>query len=303
MGSLPTTTWHIDLILQEQDAYEQLWRGQYQQAADKYSVLADTTQAHDPSLAAWYRHWRGLALTCAGDRQGAFSDFLAAANVRSELGRPSEERERIFKQPAPEKVGKQATNLANWYRKKKTQIPVTIKRVESGLIYGSETKKAEEALRAFGTLLGLHARRPDKSEGTGPDVTWQGEDEPVVCGFELKTDKNKDGEYSKKEIAQCHDHEQWLIDKYGEEAELTIVGPMTPVSEMANPSESLQVVELDPFFDLLARVKQMFDAVEAGDKTSLEKLFQAWLDFYGLNWPNCVKSLDSRLAVDLKEHD
>jgi hypothetical protein len=44
----------------------------------------------------------------------------------------------------------------------------------------------------------------------------------------------------------------------------------------------------------------MFEAIEAGDKTSLEQAFQTWLNYYGLNWPICVESLDSRLAIDLK---
>ena len=45
----------------------------------------------------------------------------------------------------------------------------------------------------------------------------------------------------------------------------------------------------------------MFDAVEAGDKTNIEAVFQSWLNYFGLAWPNCVESLNSFLAVDLKQ--
>ena len=122
----------------------------------------------------------------------------------------------------------------------------------------------------------------------------------LQTGFELKTNKNKDGQYWKKDISKCHDHEEWLLTNHGDKAVLTILGPTLPVSAKANPSATLQIVELDPMRNLLTRAEAMFNAVEAGDKTNLEQSFQTWLDYYGLNWPTCVESLDSRLATDLK---
>lgn len=298
--SLATADWHIKLIFQEQKAYEQLWQGQYQKAADAYAVLADSARNHDLRLAAWYDHWRGLALMCADDRQGAFLEFIRAANIRSELGRPSETREAAFKPPTAGAVGEQAKKLANWYRTKKHRIPTAINQVETDLHYGPETNKAEEALRILGELIGLHSERPDKGKGTGPDVLWLGDGQPGGFGFELKTNKEKDGEYSKMDIAKCHDHEEWLSNNHADKAILAIVGRTLPVSAKANPSGTLQIIEIDPLRNLLSRVKDMFDAVEAGDKSSLDKAFQTWLDHFGLNWPSCVESLDSRLAVDLK---
>ena len=170
--------------------------------------------------------------------------------------------------------------------------------VERDLVYGTETKKTEEAFRKLGELIGLHAKRPDKSKGTGPDVTWKGEGNPLVWGFELKTDKKEDGKYSKEDISQCHDHKKWLTTTYDNGCGLTIVGRMLTVSERANPSETLRITEIDCFRGLLTRAKEMLDAVEAGDKTDLEGVFQSWLEYFGLNWPRCVESLDSRLAVD-----
>ena len=296
----PSSKWHIQLIVEEREALDQLWTGQFQQAADSHAALASQAQEHDPRLAAWYRHWRGLALLCADDRQGAFHEFITAANTRAGLGRPSEKRETAFKPPKASSIGQQAKNLASLYRKNKAQIPVAVKQVETDLVYGSGTTKAEDALKKLGSLLGLHAERPDKSKKTGPDATWQGEGGPAAWGFELKTDKNKDGEYSKKDISQCHDHEEWLAANHGDDCELTVVGWMLSVSEKANPSPSLRITEVDAFCDLLGRAKAMFDAVESGDKANLEQSFQSWLNYHGLNWPDCVESLDSRLAVDLR---
>lgn len=123
----------------------------------------------------------------------------------------------------------------------------------------------------------MHAKRPDKTKGTGPDVTWEGDGELLACGFELKTEKEKDSEYSKKDISQCHDHEQWLSNNHGDKVALTIVGPTLRVSIKANSSATLQIVDIDPLRILLARAKAMFDAVEAGDKSNLEQAFQVWL--------------------------
>lgn len=73
---------------------------------------------------------------------------------------------------------------------------------------------------------------------------------------------------------------------------------MLTVSEKANPPETLRITEIDGFQYLLKRAKEMFEAVEAGDKADLERSFQSWLNHHGLNWPHCVESLDGRLAVD-----
>jgi hypothetical protein len=298
--SPPTDEWYIKMIVREKKAYDKIWIGQYQQAADDYAILSKDAEKKDFQLAAWYFHLRGLALLCSDDRQGALSEFIAAANIRSELGRPSERRDAVFKPPKPDNIGQQAKNLCSWYRQKKHKIPDAIEQVRSDLVYGPETNKAEEALRILGSLLGLHAERAENLYDTGPDVTWKNGSGLPVFGFELKSDKNKDGEYSKKEIAQCHDHEKWLKKKYGDETVLIIVGWTLTVSKKANPSETLRIVEIAAFQDMLNRIEKVFDSVEAGDKTNLEEVFQTWLSYYGLIWPICVESLDSRLASDLK---
>lgn len=298
--SAPTSDWHIGLIVREQEAFEQLWQGYFQQAADTYAALTKESLEHDHRLSAWYRHWRGLALLSANDRQEAFQEFITASNTRSELGRPSETRERVFKAKLPTDISSQAQNLANLYRKKKKRIATFTDQIENDLIYGPDTAKAEEACKLLGVLLGLQSTRPDKTEDTGPDVIWHDPEEERIYGFELKTDKNKDGEYFKKDISQCHDHAEWLKNNFSGKTEVIIVGPIIPVSNKANPFAALQIMDINQLHDLFKRAKSMFDAVEAADKTNLDAVFQSWLNHYGLTWPNCVKSLESRLAVDLK---
>ena len=293
----PPADWHVKLVLDERKALDQLWLGQFQRAAELYANLDIDAQQHDPRLAAWYRHWQGLALLY-DDRQEAFLKFINAANVRSELGRPSEQRDTLFRPPEASNIGQQAKSLAQLYRKNRAYLFRSVESVQKDLVYGVETNKAEEALKQLGILIGLCAERPDKSKKTGPDVTWQGEGSPLAWGFELKTDKKEDGQYSKNDISQCHDHKEWLKNTYGNDCGLTVVGRMLTVSEKANPPETLRITELDGFQDLVKRAKKVLEAVEAGGKTNLERSFQSWLNYLGLNWPHCVDSLDSRLAID-----
>lgn len=293
--------WYTVLVPEERVAYERLWEGQSGQAADRFGHLADSAAKHDVRLAAWYRHWRGLALMCADDRSRAFYEFIHASNIRAELGRPSEIIDAALR-PQPAKVaGEQAKKLAAWYEKKKTAMFTALGQVERDLQYGSETAKSEEALKILGLLLGLDAERPDNETKAGPDVLWIGDGSVAAWGFELKTNKNASGEYTKKDdIGQCHNHGEWLTEAYGDTAELAIAGRFLHVSKHANPSQKLRVIQLEAFMEMRNHIKKVIDSVDGGDKSDIALAFQTWLHHYGLIWPNCVESLDSRLAVDLK---
>jgi hypothetical protein len=78
---------------------------------------------------------------------------------------------------------------------------------------------------------------------------------------------------------------------------------MIRVSKESNPSRSLRIIEVDTMRDLAARTKAAIEAVDAGDKADIESSFQTWINFHGLTWPSCVESLDSRLAIDLRDSE
>lgn len=297
----PPADWHVDFVKKERVSYELLWQGQYAQAALAYGDLADLADKHDPRLAAWYRHWRGLAHMCNDDREAALHEYVEAANVRAELGRPSGKRDTAFKPPKASEIGFQAKALASWYRSKRTQITAKIKQVETDLQYGEDVPKAEEATQLLGNLLGLKTDRPDKkSKGRGPDVVWYGEGKVKAWGLELKTNKDKEGEYDKDEIGQAHQHEQWLDVRFTDQYEIAIIGRELSVSSKSDPSPKLSVVTLEAVRELLGRSKALHESVDAGDKADLEGAFQAWIDYFGLNWPLCLSALESKLAIDLR---
>jgi hypothetical protein len=106
---------------------------------------------------------------------------------------------------------------------------------------GATPRQMEEAARYLGELLGFESTRPDNDLGTGPDVLWVDQDENAVLGFELKTDKNEESQYSKDDIGQCLNHLEWMKDNNTESEVLGVllVGEPNSVSAKASPNKSI----------------------------------------------------------------
>jgi hypothetical protein len=300
-GGTPAS-WHTELLLKERAAFQQLWLGQFGKAADAYAEAEREAEPRDPRMAAWYSHWRGLCELCAGDQQSALNTFLIAGNIRVELGRPSIERDKMFKGPQVNTIGFQAAKMAKDFRTRRVPLLASLAKLKGTLVYGESTRPVEEAVRVLGELMGLGASKPDKEEGTGPDVLWQGEGTIIAAGFDLKTGKKEGGEYDKEEIGQSLNHWEWLKGKFGAESILhAIIGRLLKVSNRSSPPHHLRVIELDQFIDLVNRVEAVYQAVDVDDKSNIEHSFQRWLQHHGLVWPTCVESLASRLAIDLRK--
>ncbi len=296
--------WLTELLMKEREAYQHLWAGHADVAADAYSELTESAAMYDFRLAAWYEHWCGASLLLANRRPEALTRFIHAANVRSELGRPASED--AFSPPKSCAPGSQAKQLAERLRRNRSVVIRDLAAVKGLLVYGHETSKAEEGLKLLGSALGLDSTRPDKSKAkTGPDVLWRLGGTVPGWGFELKTDKEAGGEYAKKDIGQCHDHEQWLVNKVGADHELAIVGRILPVSALGNPSPRLRVIPLEGFTALRDRLRRVVDVVNGGT-SNLEQRIQDWLEYEGLIFPDCVDSLEwqhaERLVGAISDH-
>jgi hypothetical protein len=294
--------WYPEMLVAEREAYCALWDGDYSSAIQRFSELADNADTMEKRLGAWYRHLEGVAHLSAGDQTTAVHAFSSAAASRVELGRPSEQRDKMFKPPRPEAIGFQAVALASLYRTRKAKLFSEATTVLTALTYGENTKLAESAFQLLGKLLGLESTRPDNELGTGPDNLWCGVGEVEAWGFDLKTGKEKTSEYTKDEIGRAHLHAQWVTDQKKRVAQQkhAIIGYELPVSNLASPSPQLEIISLDSFFELAKRVSKMLDSVEAGNKDNLESAFEGWLQHFGLVWPGCVLALPSRRAIDLK---
>jgi len=293
--------WYPAMLVNERAAYAALWDGDFSAAIQQFGTIAEDADARERRLGAWYRHLEGVAHLCAGDQTTALHAFSAAAAQRVELGRPSEQRDKMFKPPKVTSIGFQAKTLANLYRKKRSRMLTDIEGILTSLIYGDDTKATEAAMMILGTLLGLESSRPDNERKTGPDNLWCGDGEFEAWGFDLKTGKEKSSHYTKDEIGRSHLHAQWVADEMKDrKRKHAIVGYELPVSNLASPPPTLEIIDLAGFRDLAANVQKLLASVEAGNKDNLEEAFEGWLRHYGLLWPDCVLALPSRRAIELK---
>ena len=297
-----TEDWYLAMLGVERQAYGALWDGNANEAARHFATLATDATLQDRQLAAWYKHLEGVALLSADDQTSALQAFFDAGANRNSLGVPSAKRDKMFQPPKVETIGFQAKALAALYRKNKTKLFSDMEKVDRQLIYGNDTKAAEEAMMILGRLLGLESSRPDSEEGSGPDNLWSGDTEGGVWGFDLKTGKERTSTYDKKEISLAHSHAQWVADKIPKRVRRhAIVGHELPISSLASPAPELEVIDLFGFQDIAANVRQALTSIEAGSKDNLEEAFEGWLRHYGLVWPHCVLAVPSRRASELKE--
>ena len=308
--------WLSTAYRREHAGYRLLWDGHSKDAANKFAQAYDISRTDDVGLGAWFLHLSGLALLADGNEDGARDRFLRAAHDRAPLGRfvtGSVLGEGV--EPTDQALGVE-TIMAGSTK----AMNAALEKAQGSLLYGeSNTTAAEEAVYELGRLLGLSASRPDTTgeDSTGPDVIWKsaqgehGDGAPTGAAFELKTGKESNAVYNKNEdIAQFHDHVQYLTDKHsGDAFFLRIVGRLLPVAAEANPPDGLCVTPLEPLRDLVERVASLYrqlgpERVAGGHAdvgVSFAQRIQGWLDREGLAWPECVGALEATPVRDLQE--
>ncbi len=299
--------WLVAAAGRENEAFGLLWQGNFADAARELALLANEVEPYDRALAAWYLHWTGFAQERLGQRAPALRSYIAAANERGQLGRPSISSGSALSVGSSEAPGPQAEAVGALARN-----PVNVQKrlamVKRDLVYGEDTKPAEAALAELGSLLGLTASRPDndKPKRTGPDVLWRHSASKTGLALEAKTDKKLNSQYQKTgDIGQFHDHVQYLMRAHsGENFYKTIVGPILPVSRQCHPPEDLRIVSLEEFQELAERVQMMYDYIAAStDNDPLPARAQRWLSHLGLEWPQCFDALPFSLATDLQREE
>ena len=286
--------WYEDSLLKEKEAYLNIWNQQYEIAARLFSELAQEVKLHDILLYAWYCHWAGLAYLAIDNYTTASKWYWRAATTRADLGRPKEEVKIEFVEKV---IGFQVQTITKHFDKEK--LEKVLNQIQSGLVYSDETESAEQAVENLGNILGLKSWRPDKKK-TGPDVLWQGQDN-LLASFELKTGKQIK-QYTKDDIKDCNDHHVWLQNNFKDSIFMeNLVGRYLKIEEKANPSDELQVIELESLVELVERYKLALGfTIKRG--MSFEQQLQNVFEAFNLLWPNCIKNLKSRLAIDLKEN-
>lgn len=293
--------WFCTLAVGERHAFARLWDGDFAAAATAYRELAERAGGRDRQLAAWYRHWLGLACDLGGQEEEAITAYVQAVNERAELGRPRIETGRVVGAESVE-VSEQAAAIARLMGGNKAGLVARLRQAREALSYENTTNAVEQALSEIGLLLGLGASRPDHEHRTGPDVLWQHDGEPAGLALEAKTNKQAGTQYGKDDIGQVHDHLQWLATTHPDRTfAAAVVGRLLPVSSACNPPGNLLVIPLEQFHGLMGRLQELLEFVDsASTHGDVGECMERGLQHFGLKWPNCIQSLEGRLAVDLQ---
>ena len=216
------------------------WDGDWDNARVALATTAATTAHSDPRLAGWHNLWLGGVYRREGDIDSAEDAYQHA---RQQIGRVllvPPRRKRAGDKTGESPLSPFGAALADTvevtspetFKKRVAQLKQALAALDGGT-----SAQMEEATRELGAALGFAASRPDNEFGTGPDVLWRAEGNALA--LELKTDKvGTSVTYSKKEIGQSLDHEQWVRSNYANDdlLGLLLVGPDGVAHAQANPS-------------------------------------------------------------------
>lgn len=269
-----------------------MWLREYEKAA---KVLVSTLQdafSLSSSTGAWHCLWIGAAYQFLGDDNAAQEMYVRAhASQRNIPAYPREAGEDQG-EPIPQQivsVDQQIKILADG----NIALPSGLDRDLAYLDGSGTSAQTEEALRALGQYLGLEATRPDKEFGTGPDVLWLAEGMPALC-MEVKTDKEMDSQYQKREVGQLSDHVQWVRDKGGAQTIIPVfVGPIVGATGTSNPPDDYHVIELKQFRQLAERLKAaLIDTTSEALPITLRSTLMKIFSQRGLIWPHCLDLIE-----------
>jgi tetratricopeptide (TPR) repeat protein len=247
-----------------------IWQGDVEGARRALLDVLDDTALADAKLAGWYSVWLASTYEGAGDHETAVAHYKKARSRLSPwLNVPYKSE---FDQQADAEGGKTTLQkkllalnhhgpqaLGNFVDRLTAQARTLINPSQS-------SNSKEEAVRAFGELLGFSASRPDSELGAGPDVIWKDEEAATLLAFELKTEKNDPAEYNKAEVGQAHNHIQWLKDNEADFVSngILIVGPDGICKAEASPSAELFLVRTSILAETLRALVAKIDDSRGG---------------------------------------
>jgi len=295
--NLPDLERLADLALSESKCAKLLWRGDYDKAAKILCDTLNTAFEESQALGAWHALWLGRIYELMGDQESAQELYVrahGAANNIPALRLSSGIREK--------EVNKQVLEIERQFFIRPDGINPP-RRLLQDLAYlngTGSTSQTEEAIRALGAYLGLEATRPEKEYGTGPDVLWVSPDCPALC-MEVKTGKDKENSYRKRDMGQLSDHINWVRNNTEYSDIIPIfIGPVSQPSESANPSPDFQLIELDNFQKLGERLIAVYDDIASNAlPITLRGMIEEKLENRQLVWPELFKTMNPRCVFDL----
>lgn len=222
-----------------------MWNDDPTNARRELEKTVDTTAQHDTPLGGWHALWLGAAFEREGDKDAARGAYgLAMRRLGNGMTLPRPTPMAGGKTiPEMNAFGRSLHGLLRFSHGNKFEAEVEKLARALALIDDGDPRQAEGSVRVLGELLGFTATRPDNDGHTGPDVLWCDDAKQRQLGFELKTDKNDPATYFKKDVAQGHDHLEWMAQTYPDHTilGLVFVGPAGKAHAQANPSANMSL--------------------------------------------------------------
>jgi hypothetical protein len=266
----------------EAEYAKRMWQGRFREASEALEAVVAEVSRSDDKLAGWLNLWSGLALYLDSDEADARFHF---ARAYSQLGNNLIIDTRLQDGTVADMSSdnQQVRNVAQLMDLSHEAYSKRITEMERALaaLDGGSPNQIEESARRLGEIIGFQSRRPDNEDGTGPDVLWAEHEERVALGLELKTDKEPGSEYTKKEIAQSLDHNEWIAREYNESLGTVLIGPAAAVSAKANPSDKIFFATVAP---LIALRDRWISAVEQVRRTASDKRLEVARATFAQGW-------------------
>ncbi|TGU71627.1 DEAD/DEAH box helicase [Geomonas terrae] len=277
-----------------------MWDRNYAGAAKVFAESLESTFAVSSNTGAWHSLWLGMAYELMGDSERATGMYSKAHQVQKNIPQICT----FAKAMSGKAFTDQVIEVASQFKineEGKISLPKTIASDLSALDGAGTSSQTEEALRALGQYLGLQALRPDNECNTGPDVLWLLPGCPALC-MEVKTDKKETSNYTKGDIGQMNDHLQWVYDNTeSKDVRLLFVGPISPATHAANPSQFVYVCQLEEFLILGKRlIAALEDVKNYALPLTLPQCVQDVFAARNLLWPDCLGSFKVYKLKDIK---
>lgn len=203
---------------------------------------------------AWHALWLGYCYELLGDNSQALEMYRRARSATKNIPPPDAQPLSVKEVAVQPQVIEVARYLFNGSQVDRSGFRNFVSDL-AALDETATSSRAEEAVRRLGEYLGLDSSRPDKEVGTGPDVLWDTPGGPVF-NQELKTDKDPNSRYQKKDVGQLYDHMQWVRDNSQSPNILsTFIGPVLVATDEANPGPEITVIELSEYKAVAERLR------------------------------------------------
>lgn len=276
------------------------WNHDYKEAIKHLVATLDEVFKISINTGAWHCYCLGTAYELLGDNESAREMYSRAHSNQKNI--PSLLTERDVEEQ--NNIPNQIVEVERQFRVLPNGQMVLPKNMALDLAHldgSGSSNQTEFCICALGKYLGLESSRPDNEFGTGPDVLWYTEGLPAFC-IEVKTNKNSNSEYQKKEVSQLADHVQWVKDNYRvDEVIPVIVGPINPATKASNPAPEYKVMSLEQFSELSDRLTAtLADTANAALPITLRSILHEEFQERRLIWPDLLNSLEMHMLKDLK---